>query len=437
VAQLVGKEVRLIDFVENHGVGLDWYVNWLKENRYERFDQYLPHDVAVRELGTGRSRQEVLQEAGLEITVAPRLSVADGIQAVRRLLPRCWFDKDKTKQGVNALRNYRREYNEKQNVYYEKPLHDWCFTEDTNVLTRNGTYQIMNLPKSGEVLTSCGWKQYTNPRITRKNASLVEVQFKNGYTVRCTPDHLFKTESGWKSAESLTKGLRIQSTLTRLHNTLTVAYTGSGLAIHTCLGVVKNFIEMCGVAHLVRFLRNVTSIIKTITHSITQLRIWNVCQPKSIFKKQCKNELQEVISKDLLTQQEKKRQNGISQTKEGFGIKETQKEQKIGLNGSVLKKLVQFVISNLKGLSAKAATHKSIARLIAKPLFIEGVKRLDYLEDVWCITVQDVEEFSLSNGAVVHNCSHASDAMRYLAITLDESDDSWSSNIPINTKWVV
>jgi len=88
VAQLVGKEVRLIDFVENHGVGLDWYVNWLKENRYERFDQYLPHDVEVREMGTGKSRKEVLQEAGLEITVAPRLSVADGIQAVRRLLPR-------------------------------------------------------------------------------------------------------------------------------------------------------------------------------------------------------------------------------------------------------------------------------------------------------------------------------------------------------------
>ena len=126
VAQLVGKEIWLIDFVENNGVGLDWYVNWLKENRYERFDQYLPHDVEVRELGTGKSRKEVLQEAGLDITVAPRLSVADGIQAVRRLLPRCWFDKEKTKQGVNALRNYRREHDEKRNVYYEKPLHDWC-----------------------------------------------------------------------------------------------------------------------------------------------------------------------------------------------------------------------------------------------------------------------------------------------------------------------
>ena len=124
VAQLAGKEVRLIDCVENHGVGLDWYVSWLRENKYEGFAQILPHDVEVRELGTGKSRKEVLNEAGLEITVAPRLSVADGIQAVRRLLPRCWFD-HKTKAGLDAIRNYRREYNEKQQVFYDKPLHDW------------------------------------------------------------------------------------------------------------------------------------------------------------------------------------------------------------------------------------------------------------------------------------------------------------------------
>jgi hypothetical protein len=124
VAQVVGKEVRLIDFTENHGVGLDWYVRWLKDNGYEGYTQFLPHDVEVRELGTGKSRKEVLQEAGLDITVAPRLSVADGIQAVRRLLPQCWFD-HKTKTGLDALRNYRREYNERQQVFYDKPLHDW------------------------------------------------------------------------------------------------------------------------------------------------------------------------------------------------------------------------------------------------------------------------------------------------------------------------
>jgi phage terminase large subunit len=124
VAQVSGKEVRLLDCVENHGVGLDWYVSWLRENNYQSFDHILPHDVEVRELGTGKSRKEVLQEAGLNVTVAPRLSIADGIQATRRLLPRCWFHPD-TKQGLNALRNYRKEYDEKRSVFYDKPLHDW------------------------------------------------------------------------------------------------------------------------------------------------------------------------------------------------------------------------------------------------------------------------------------------------------------------------
>jgi len=124
VAQVAGKEVHILECIENHGVGLDWYVSWLRENNYQHFDQILPHDVEVRELGTGKSRKEVLQEAGLQITVCPRLSVADGIQAVRRLLPRCWFH-TRTRNGINALRNYRREYDEKRQVFYDKPMHDW------------------------------------------------------------------------------------------------------------------------------------------------------------------------------------------------------------------------------------------------------------------------------------------------------------------------
>lgn len=124
VAQIVSKEVRIIDYVENHGVGLDWYVEWLRDKGYDHATQILPHDVQVRELGTGKSRKEMLEEAGLEITVAPRLSVADGIQAVRQLLPRCWFS-DNAKQGIDALRNYRREYDEKRAVFYDRPLHDW------------------------------------------------------------------------------------------------------------------------------------------------------------------------------------------------------------------------------------------------------------------------------------------------------------------------
>ena len=125
VAQLVGTEVRLLDYYENHGVGLDHYVKWIRDNDYEKAEHILPHDVRVRELGTGKSRMEMLEEAGLEIKIAPRMSLDDGIQAVRRLLPRCWFNVPKVQTGLNCLRNYRRDYDEKRKIFYERPLHDW------------------------------------------------------------------------------------------------------------------------------------------------------------------------------------------------------------------------------------------------------------------------------------------------------------------------
>jgi hypothetical protein len=125
VAQLVGSEVRLIDYYENHGVGLDHYVKWIRDNDYEKAEHILPHDVRVRELGSGKSRLEMLEEAGLEIKIAPRMGLDDGIQAVRRLLPRCWFNVPKVQIGLNCLRNYRRDYDEKRKILYERPLHDW------------------------------------------------------------------------------------------------------------------------------------------------------------------------------------------------------------------------------------------------------------------------------------------------------------------------
>ena len=125
VAQLVGSEVRLLDYYENHGVGLDHYVKWIKDNDYLKAEHILPHDVRVRELGTGKSRLEMLEEAGLEVKIAPRMGLDDGIQAVRRLLPRCWFNVPKVQTGLNCLRNYRRDYDEKRKIFYERPLHDW------------------------------------------------------------------------------------------------------------------------------------------------------------------------------------------------------------------------------------------------------------------------------------------------------------------------
>jgi hypothetical protein len=125
VAQIAGSEIRLIDYYENNGVGLDKYVSWLRDNNWASAEHILPHDVQVRELGSGKSRLEVLQEAGLNVRIASRMSVDDGIQAVRRLLPRCWFNVPAVKQGLDCLRNYRREFDEKRKVFYDRPLHDW------------------------------------------------------------------------------------------------------------------------------------------------------------------------------------------------------------------------------------------------------------------------------------------------------------------------
>jgi phage terminase large subunit len=113
VVQVAGQEIRCMDYIENHGQGLDWYVRELTHRDWHKATQLLPHDVQVRELTTGKSRLEVLREAGLDCTVIPRLNVDDGIQAVRRLLPRCWFNMPAVKQGLDCLRNYRREYDEK------------------------------------------------------------------------------------------------------------------------------------------------------------------------------------------------------------------------------------------------------------------------------------------------------------------------------------
>jgi len=123
--QQVGQEYHLIDYVENSGVGLDWYAGELKSRPYVYASHLLPHDVEAKELGTGKSRKEVLEQLGIKVTVAPKLRVEDGISAVRLVLNRCWFDADRCRRGIEALKQYRTEFDEQRKVFRDKPLHDW------------------------------------------------------------------------------------------------------------------------------------------------------------------------------------------------------------------------------------------------------------------------------------------------------------------------
>ncbi len=126
VCETIGGEIRVMDYYENNGQSLDHYISWLDEKKYRDYIHILPHDVMVRELGTGKSRYELLTDAGLNIEVARKMPVDDGIQLVRARLPNTWFKNISTvNKGLDCLRNYRRVYNEKLSVYQERPLHDW------------------------------------------------------------------------------------------------------------------------------------------------------------------------------------------------------------------------------------------------------------------------------------------------------------------------
>lgn len=124
--QVCGREYHLIDYYEASGEALPHYVRELERRGYLYGNHYLPHDAQARELGTGKTRVETLASLGLEATVVPAQSLEDQRNAVRQLLPMCWFDRVKTTDGRAALENYRSTYDDNRKVFSNQPRHDWA-----------------------------------------------------------------------------------------------------------------------------------------------------------------------------------------------------------------------------------------------------------------------------------------------------------------------
>jgi len=118
-------EWRFIDYYEASGEGLMHYAEVLAKKGYRYGVHIAPHDIAVRELGTGRSRIETARQMGLNFTVAKQLPLMDGIEAARQVLGAAWFDRDRCAKGLNCLYGYRREYDDARACFRESPLHDW------------------------------------------------------------------------------------------------------------------------------------------------------------------------------------------------------------------------------------------------------------------------------------------------------------------------
>ena len=434
-AQFVDREIRVLDHYSAQGQPIAEHVAWMRQRGYARAKVVLPHDGANPDLIVGKRYADHWREAGFDVD-EPYRGVGGGIagaasqrvEGVRRLFPRIWFNEATTEALRASLGWYHARIDEDRGIDLG-PDHDWsCFTGDTEILTRYGTRPIMDLPETGEVLTPCGWKRYVRPRMTRRAAPLVEVVFADGLTVRCTPDHLFLTDSGWKSASSLRKGSLIQSSLTRQHSISMAVFTECGRVSAILAAAAVDFIGMFGSPLSDQFRRAATFIIETRTSSIIGSKIWNAFQPASTFalsaptpRGECQAPMRS--SKPL---------RGMPQKRAGNGIAVMLSALSRGPSGNESSAVAHSAAKSLRPLFGVAEMRKFIAVHLARwlrivraesktngRLRIESVTPLSEVSDVWCLTVPGEECFSLANGAVVHNC-HDADAFGLMCVAYEE-----------------
>ncbi len=125
--QVVGGEVRVIDFYAVSGADIRAIAEVVVNKGYTYGKHYLPHDARAKSLQTGRSIVEQLADhLGINhLSVVPNIGLQDGIQAIRQMLPRTWFNSVKCGDGIEALRQYQREYDEDKKAFRASPRHDW------------------------------------------------------------------------------------------------------------------------------------------------------------------------------------------------------------------------------------------------------------------------------------------------------------------------
>jgi phage terminase large subunit len=125
--QVLRQELRVIDHYEASGHGLAHYAAVLEARGYTYGTEYLPHDAQARQLGSGRTLWETLRSlTGRNPRILPQQNVMDGINAARVTIGSAWFDATRCHDGLEALRAYRADYDEKRKVFTDRPRHDWA-----------------------------------------------------------------------------------------------------------------------------------------------------------------------------------------------------------------------------------------------------------------------------------------------------------------------
>ena len=123
--QKIKGEIKFIDYYESQGEAITHYLEVLKAKSYGYHTAWMPHDADHRQLATGTSIADMVRKNGFNVRIAPKLSIENGINSARLLIERCFFDSKNCKAGIDALINYRWDYNKKLEELKHTPLHDW------------------------------------------------------------------------------------------------------------------------------------------------------------------------------------------------------------------------------------------------------------------------------------------------------------------------
>lgn len=125
-AQVHGKEMRLIDYIEENNKGMNYFIKQVKEREYIYEEHFAPHDIEVHELSDGITRKQKAEDLGMYFTTTAKLGIEDGREMVRNLLPQCWFDSVKCSEGIKALTHYKKKFDEKAQKYSDTHVKDWA-----------------------------------------------------------------------------------------------------------------------------------------------------------------------------------------------------------------------------------------------------------------------------------------------------------------------
>lgn len=150
--QMIQRSIHLIEYIEGSGESLAHWIKVLKSKPYIYGKHLAPHDIAAHSYQTGMTNQAFARKLGLSLLAAPRIEVMTGIDSVRGILNKCWFDEEKCKEGIKMLENYKKEWDDRHGCWRKQPLHNYAsHGSDAFRTLATGLHYITNIKTQAEI----------------------------------------------------------------------------------------------------------------------------------------------------------------------------------------------------------------------------------------------------------------------------------------------